>query len=196
VILFRHTADREGLDAALMELLRDSAILVGVVGVIFTIMYLVVGAARARGKRLADSHPGAIVVTCSRTNVLAKLFKTGTLTRANDSSEMYFSVVFTLVADAHGIQLWGGISTFRLLYEAPWHTVKEVVGDYIVEGGSRRRVLSFVMSHDDSDIHLPMIVLGSGLASLYSVSHAQLDEITGELAEMRATASIERPENA
>jgi len=191
VMAFRHTADRAGLGAAFSDLLRDSAILVGLVGATFAIMYLWATAARARQERIAESHPGAIVVTCCRTNTLVALFKRGTLTRANDSPEMYFSVGFTLVADSHGIHLWGGNGTLRLLYEAPWNSIRDVIGDHIVEQGFRRRVLSLVMAHGDSDVHLPMIVLGNGLASLYSVSQARLDEVVGALEEMRATASTE-----
>lgn len=176
---------------ALSELLRDSAVLVGAVALMFAVMYLVTRAAHARQERITESHPGAIVVTCCRTNVLVTLFKRGTLTRANDAPEMYFSVVFTLVADPHGIHLWGGNGTLRLLYEAPWNSIRDVIGDHIVEGGFRRRVLSLVMAHGDTDMHLPMIVLGNGLASLYSVSQARLDEVVGALEEMREAASTE-----
>ena len=194
VIVFRNTSNRAGVDVAVGELLRDAAVLVGALALLFTTLYLVAWAGRARQQRLAESHPDAIVVSCARTNSLVKLFKSGTLSRANDAPEMYFSVVFTLVADAEGIHLLGGSSALRLLYEAPWLSVREVLSGRLTDGGFSRQVLVFSICLDDQEIHLPMTALGGGLAGLYSVSQVNLDEIVASLTELRAKVLSPRDE--
>jgi hypothetical protein len=188
IALFQHTQRDSGTPAAWAAIAWQVLSVAAAMTVLLIGLILLRQSAIRREEKLKARHPGAIVFPGVREKQLTHAFRSKKVLRADDSSEKFFPIGFSVLADRHGIEFWTGTTTLRQLFTAEWNDVRDVTVANVRGNGNSFRGICFLVNSNGSSIELPVVVTNRGPAGLLPERLENLTRLVESLKELRSAA--------
>jgi hypothetical protein len=170
---------------------RDHLFVFAVVIAALIIMLFFTWAMNASSRRMANEFPGDVVLLSLSQGdakpVLRKLIRNRTAV----VGRVPIPRILGLKTDTVGVEIWGGLKNFRLIFALQW---EQIVGIEVVDikgDSSTYRGLAFTLKPPpaETNVILPLVVTGSGPFGALSLSEKKLERALVTMQNLRPTSS-------
>lgn len=141
----------------------------------------------ARSRQLAREHSFAVIFDTGRTKALGDVVRLVSSGQVGQARALPLGL--TGVVDESGLALWGGWSDLDRLVILRWDDIRSLNVAEIAELGRRSRGIVVRTRIDGSDVDVPLIVTGGGVAGLFPKSRKEIEALIKRIEALRPTSS-------